>query len=203
MLSRRAGDEYAVEMNPTGWSSSVASLGAIFAVLVTGCGGTDCVEVCEDAQDCENVGTGDCERGCEEIEELGDETGCSSEIEDYLDCWEGASNVCEPNECVAEAFAMLGCTQEFCQDNPSSKACDDSDSPGSSCDYSYSTGSAPTCNVGTSCEGQDLDLVCDGEECVCRVDGEAFATLPYDAAFCEGGLDPQRSAAAQACGWPN
>jgi len=186
---------------PPIWFAVLASAATL---VTTGCGGTDCAELCEQASGCEGndqLSGDDCEAQCAEAEDLADEADCGGDFDDYLDCIGDADDVCslEGSGCEAEAFTYAFCVLDYCQDHPNEPGCASS---GGGCS-SYRAGGEPDCTVGEQCgeAGTDNELRCDGESCICSADGNEVATVPYDAAFCTGDLDGSVGAASSACGW--
>lgn len=173
--------------------------------VVAGCGGADCESLCEEAQSCEGsqgLSGDDCAAECGEAEDLADDADCGSEFDDYLDCIADAPDVCniDENECQSEGIAYAFCVLAYCQDNRNAPGCEGAGGGGCS---SYGIGGGESgCVVGETCgEGPENELDCDADMCVCRVDGEEVASVPYEAKYCDGELEDQVAAASSACGW--
>lgn len=87
---------------------------AVVAMVGSGCGGTPCEEYCEVGQECGNLGFApgtNCVNACEEaIDFVDNQNGCGAQLEEMVDCAAGASDPCNPQECVSEALDYLQCS---------------------------------------------------------------------------------------------
>lgn len=83
------------------------------ALPLGACGGSPCEDFCDAAGDCSNLGfeTGaNCVNNCQDsIEFTEAQTGCGAELEAIIDCAADASDACNPQECLTEAFDYLEC----------------------------------------------------------------------------------------------
>ena len=180
-------------------------IGVFVVAFVDGCGGSDCVDFCEEAKSCEgakvNTNGESCEDACERAEELADEAGCGDALDDYIDCIadEGVCTLTESEdlgECRADAFSYAFCVLDYCDDNPGAEGC-----KGMSCGSSTS-GSSTSCTVSRHCDGEpDRTLTCTETECTCAENAATTKTVPFQSDFCEGEHDAKVNAAASACGW--
>ena len=169
------------------------------ALVAPGCGKATCEDVCQTAEACEEGQTREgCTLECEQFQDVADAAGCGDAFDDFVDCVDGAEDICNAQEC--EAFDLTGCTLDYCKAHPDDAACDDN----VTCTLSVSGIGAP-CSVGKSCSEAIYSLSCDEDEsCTCSKDGVEEASVPFDPAFCDGDVvDPRVSAAASACAWPS
>ncbi len=85
-----------------------------------GCGGSDCLSVCEEAQDggCTWVDQ-PCDDVCAAVEKI---DPCVEDLDAYVDCLNGYSDVCE-SECGSKEINLTACVTDYCTHNPQSSSC--------------------------------------------------------------------------------
>ena len=91
---------------------------------VTGCG-TDCKDICEDANDCPGVTEkADCDKQCDAAEKLADDAGCKDQYDDLVDC-AGGEDVCKEDNtaCAKEGTAYGSCIGKYCADTAHEAEC--------------------------------------------------------------------------------
>ena len=86
-----------------------------------------CLELCEQAEDCEGVGSTDCAASCDDAADNVEEIGCASEAVAVYDCIE-AEGVCDDDLdslCGQELNEALAGAIDFCLENPTNDLCQD------------------------------------------------------------------------------
>lgn len=105
---------------------SVVGALALLCVAVAGCS-NPCVETCTAQLDCEGADTSiDCEQVCAEQQTSAEDSGCTNEYDNLIDCVAGADDVCALTEdtCKEERDAQLVCLVEYCINFPGEAVCD-------------------------------------------------------------------------------
>lgn len=92
------------------------------AWLYGGCGGDDCVALCEEAQDggCTYIDQ-PCADVCAAVEQI---DPCVDDLEGYLDCLGSVGDVCE-SECGSKEINLTACVTSYCSQNPETQPCQD------------------------------------------------------------------------------
>ena len=74
----------------------------------------ECADACEEAQEgnCTSI-KGDCGNFCTALFNVEDPSGCSSQIENYQDCLNEGSDVCDVS-CGATETALSTCVGSYC-----------------------------------------------------------------------------------------
>ena len=91
----------------------------MLAGLATACG-NDCVDGCEDKKDCADATAEqkaeDCDKACDDLEELSDSADCSDQFDDLMSCGSDIDDVCKPpeNACNTEGEAFFTCITKYC-----------------------------------------------------------------------------------------
>ncbi len=96
---------------------------ALTPVLV-GCGSADCEELCEKANDkCGEEEKQNCDKSCDQLENLAEKSGCEDEYDDLLSCMDDADDICDENKCSSETTKYGTCVGKYCVANPTNAAC--------------------------------------------------------------------------------
>ena len=102
------------------WTVVVVAMG----LFGYGCGGMDCVELCEAANDCEGAEQSDCASHCAELDEFNDKADCGTKYDAIMSCVsDNEDQICseEFTACESEAGAYVGCVFGYClghEDDP-------------------------------------------------------------------------------------
>ncbi len=95
--------------------------------IVTGCGGYDCNDLCNDSKKCENSTTTnlDCGSACDGVKKLNDETDCSSKWDDLMKCVGDQKDKCSNNStaCDSQGTAWAQCITPYCTDTAHTQEC--------------------------------------------------------------------------------
>jgi hypothetical protein len=96
-----------------------ALLLALSAVLplTTACG-SECVSLCEEAQEDGDCWEGvDCEGYCDDVEKIAEDGKCDDELERYLSCIGEEENVCKAwtEGCFDSGYAFNNCARDYCE----------------------------------------------------------------------------------------
>ena len=95
------------------------------ALLLAGCGGPDCEDVCKDIK-CAEETEAECKTGCEKSENLAEKAGCDDQFDKYLSCADDAgSAVCgdKPTKCGSELSSLVSSITKYCTSNPNASEC--------------------------------------------------------------------------------
>jgi len=107
----------------------------LLALPLTLACGTDCYDLCDDAQDegCSDFDHGECVKGCVDQEDFSDTAeDCDDDFEKFVDCAADQDSVCdsipdpdEPGEekCNDERTEYLECLIDYCTDHSAKDWC--------------------------------------------------------------------------------
>jgi hypothetical protein len=87
------------------------------AFFATGCGAS-CESLCEDGKECKDADKGrDCDKECEEAEDLADKAGCTDQYDDVVSCLGDEDDICKIDEdtCKSEFSAQQKCMAKYCE----------------------------------------------------------------------------------------
>jgi len=94
---------------------------------LAGCG-NPCVETCTAQLECEGADPEtDCEAVCADQQTAAEDSGCTNEYDNVIDCIAGADDVCAitGETCKDESDAQLLCLVEYCNNFPGETVCQD------------------------------------------------------------------------------
>ncbi len=101
---------------------------SLMALLFTVCTaarcGTDCESICQEAQDqdCTTL-AGDCATVCGAAEAVTDKAGCSSSLDNYVDCSADGTVCTTDARCSSQESVMGACASTYCSANPDDADC--------------------------------------------------------------------------------
>lgn len=107
-----------------GWNGLASILVAMaMAAANAGCGGGDCVSLCQEGQDgnCTSI-DGDCDSFCGALDSVEEPSDCAAEREEYESCLGDTSDVCDAS-CGASENALTQCVASYCLQNSDSEDC--------------------------------------------------------------------------------
>lgn len=104
--------------------SGIFALMAASGMMLTGCGGASCEDLCEDSKSCTGADQSkDCAASCSKADSLNDASNCGSQYDDLVSCQGGADDVCSTDTCKSEAAAYVACTLDYCTKNANAPEC--------------------------------------------------------------------------------
>ena len=80
-------------------------------------GRLDCSDMCERIASCDEQNVESCQRDCVELEGIIDDSGCSDEFQDAIDCFAALDDLClEQSACDPEVERFTTCMSDSCGD---------------------------------------------------------------------------------------
>lgn len=87
----------------------------------------DCTETCKGEQKCADapqaLKAANCNDVCRDLEDVGNASGCSKQVDAYTSCDAKLSDKCGDTRCDAEWTAALSCIASYCGDHPTDAKC--------------------------------------------------------------------------------